>query len=54
MRVINALTGELLREDTDPYWRTSSPACPRTADGDSWTGISAGHAGLVEAPAGSW
>jgi dipeptidyl-peptidase-4 len=54
MRVLNAVTGAVLREDTDPHWTDVIAGVPaQLASGDIvWTGISDGTRGLVVAPAG--
>ena len=54
MRVLNALSGEVLREDTDPHWTDIIAGVPaQLPNGDIvWTGISDGTRGLVVAPAG--
>src|ERR1700722_2265424 len=54
MRVLNAVTGAVLREDTDPHWTDVIAGVPaQLAGGDiAWTGISDGTRGLVVAPAG--
>jgi dipeptidyl-peptidase-4 len=53
MRVINAVTGEVIREDTDPHWTDVVDGVPaQLASGDIvWTGISDGTRGLIIAPA---
>ena len=53
MRLINAGTGEVLREDTDPHWTDVVDGVPaRLANGDIvWTGVSGDTRGLVIAPA---
>ena len=53
MRLINAATGELLREDTDPDWTDVIDGVPaQLANGDIvWTGISDDTRGLIVAPA---
>ena len=53
MRLINAATGEVLREDTDPYWTDIIDGVPaRLGNGDIvWTGVSGDTRGLVIAPA---
>jgi dipeptidyl-peptidase 4 len=53
MRVLNAVTGEVLREDTDPHWTDVIAGVPaQLRSGDIvWTGISDGTRGLVVAPA---
>ena len=52
-RLINAATGELLREDTDPSWTDVVDGVPAQLDnGDVvWTGVSEDTRGLVIAPA---
>ncbi len=54
MRVLNALSGEVLREDTDPHWTDIIAGVPaQLPNGDIvWTAISDGTRGLVVAPAG--
>src|ERR1700722_17597457 len=53
MRLINAATGELLREDSDPDWTDVIDGLPaQLANGDIvWTGISDDTRGLIVAPA---
>ncbi|HEY3881334.1 MAG TPA: prolyl oligopeptidase family serine peptidase [Trebonia sp.] len=53
MRVINAVTGQLLREDTDQDWTDVVDGVPAQLDGGDivWTGISGDTRGLVIAPA---
>ena len=53
MRLINAATGELLREDADPDWTDVIDGLPaQLANGDIvWTGISDDTRGLIVAPA---
>ena len=53
MRLINAATGEVLREDTDPHWTDVVDGVPaRLGNGDIvWTGVSGDTRGLVIAPA---
>ncbi len=53
MRVINALTGDVLREDTDPQWTDIIAGVPaQLGNGDIvWTGISGDTRGLIVAPA---
>jgi dipeptidyl-peptidase 4 len=53
MRVLNALTGEVLREDTDPQWTDVVGGVPAQLPGGDivWTGISEDTRGLVVAPA---
>jgi dipeptidyl-peptidase 4 len=53
MRVINGLTGQLLREDTDPHWTDVVEGVPAQLDDGAivWTGISDDTRGLVIAPA---
>ena len=53
MRLINAATGEVLREDTDPFWTDIIDGVPaRLGNGDIvWTGVSGDTRGLVIAPA---
>ena len=53
MRLINAATGELLREDADPDWTDVIDGVPaQLANGDIvWTGISDDTRGLIVAPA---
>jgi dipeptidyl-peptidase-4 len=54
MRVLNAVTGTVLREDTDPHWTDVIAGVPaQLASGDIvWTAISDGTRGLVVAPSG--
>ena len=53
MRIINAVTGEVLREDTDPHWTDVVDGVPaRLSRGDIvWTGIVGDTRGLIVAPA---
>ena len=53
MRIINAVTGEVVREDTDPHWTDVIEGVPaQLAGGDIvWTGISDDTRGLIIAPA---
>jgi dipeptidyl-peptidase-4 len=53
MRVINAVTGEVLREDTDPLWTDVVGGVPAQLPGGDivWTGISDDTRGLIIAPA---
>ena len=53
MRIVNAATGDVLREDTDPHWTDVVDGVPaRLANGDIvWTGISGDTRGLIVAPA---
>jgi dipeptidyl-peptidase 4 len=53
MRLINAATGEVLREDTDPHWTDVVDGVPARLGNGSivWTGISGDTRGLVIAPA---
>jgi len=53
MRVVNAATGQVLREDTDPDWTDVVDGVPAQLPGGDivWTGISADTRGLVVAPA---
>ena len=53
MRLINAATGELLREDADPVWTDVIDGVPaQLSNGDVvWTAISGDTRGLVIAPA---
>ncbi|HEX4088464.1 MAG TPA: prolyl oligopeptidase family serine peptidase [Trebonia sp.] len=53
MRLINAATGAVLREDTDPIWTDIIDGVPaQLPNGDVvWTGISGDTRGLVIAPA---
>ena len=53
MRIINAATGEVLREDNDPHWTDVIEGVPaRLSCGDIvWTGISDDTRGLIIAPA---
>src|SRR6201996_8981713 len=52
MQVVNALTSQVIREDTDPYWTDVVAGVPaQLPSGDIvWTGISADTRGLVVAP----
>ena len=54
MRIINAVTGEVLREDTDPHWTDVIEGVPaQLADGDIvWTGISGDTRGPDRRPGG--
>jgi len=54
MRLLSALSGEVLREDTDPHWTDIVAGVPAQLRGGDivWTGISDGTRGLVVAPAG--
>jgi len=54
MRVVNAATGQLLREDTDPHWTDVIAGVPAQLDsGDIvWTGLADDTRGLIVAPAG--
>jgi dipeptidyl-peptidase 4 len=53
MRVINALTGEVIREDTDPHWTDVIEGVPAQLPGGDivWTGITGDTRGLIVAPA---
>ena len=53
MRLINAVTGAVIREDTDPQWTDVIEGVPAQLPGGDivWTGISAGTRGLIVAPA---
>jgi dipeptidyl-peptidase 4 len=53
MRLLNAATGEVLREDADPDWTDVVDGLPaQLANGDIvWTGISGDTRGLIVAPA---
>ncbi len=53
MRVVNAVTGEVLREDTDPHWTDVVDGVPAQLPGGEivWTAISGDTRGLVIAPA---
>ena len=53
MRVVNAVTGTVVREDTDPHWTDVIDGVPaQLASGDIvWTGISSDTRGLIVAPA---
>ena len=53
MRVINAVTGAVLREDTDPHWTDVIEGVPAQLPGGDivWTGISEDTRGLIIAPA---
>ena len=53
MRIVNAATGDVLREDTDPHWTDVVDGVPaRLASGGIvWTGISGDTRGLIVAPA---
>ena len=53
MRILNAATGDVLREDADPHWTDVVDGVPaRLASGDIvWTGISGDTRGLIVAPA---
>ena len=52
MRLINAATGEVLREDADPIWTDVVDGLPaQLANGDIvWTGISGDTRGLDRRP----
>jgi dipeptidyl-peptidase 4 len=54
MRIVNGLTGQVLREDTDPHWTDVIDGVPAQLDGGDivWTAISGDTRGLVIAPAG--
>ena len=53
MRIINAVTGEVVREDTDPQWTDVIEGVPAQLPGGDivWTGISEDTRGLIIAPA---
>jgi dipeptidyl-peptidase 4 len=53
MRVINAVTGEVIREDTDPHWTDVIEGVPAQLPGGDivWTGITDDTRGLIVAPA---
>jgi dipeptidyl-peptidase-4 len=52
MRVLDAATGTVLREDNDPHWTDVIAGVPAQLDGGIvWTGISDDTRGLVIAPA---
>ena len=53
MRVINALTGAVIREDTDPHWTDVIEGVPAQLPGGDivWTGITDDTRGLIVAPA---
>ncbi len=53
MRIVNAVTGAVVREDTNPYWTDVVDGVPaQLASGDIvWTGISGDTRGLIIAPA---
>jgi dipeptidyl-peptidase-4 len=53
MRIVNAVTGAVVREDTDPHWTDVIDGVPaQLASGDIvWTGISGDTRGLIIAPA---
>ena len=53
MRVINAVTGAVIREDTDPIWTDVIEGVPAQLPGGDivWTGISGDTRGLIIAPA---
>jgi len=53
LQLIDAATGDVLREDTDPRWTSVVDGVPaRLANGDIvWTGVSGDTRGLVIAPA---
>jgi dipeptidyl-peptidase-4 len=53
MRVIDALTGEVIREDTDPHWTDVIDGVPAQLPGGDivWTGITDDTRGLIVAPA---
>jgi len=55
MRVINATTGDVLREDTDPHWTDVVAGVPAQLDNGSivWSAITGNTRGLVIAPAAS-
>jgi len=52
MRIVNAVTGAVVREDTDPYWTDVVEGVPaQLENGDIvWTAISGDTRGLVIAP----
>jgi dipeptidyl-peptidase 4 len=53
MRIINAVTGAVIREDTDPIWTDVIEGVPAQLPGGDivWTGISGNTRGLIIAPA---
>jgi dipeptidyl-peptidase-4 len=53
MRVIDALTGAVIREDTDPHWTDVIDGVPAQLPGGDivWTGITDDTRGLIVAPA---
>ena len=53
MRLINAVTGEMIREDTDPHWTDVIDGVPAQLPGGDivWTEISEDTRGLIVAPA---
>jgi dipeptidyl-peptidase-4 len=53
MRIVNAVTGAVVREDTDPHWTDVIDGVPaQLASGDIvWTGITGDTRGLIIAPA---
>jgi dipeptidyl-peptidase 4 len=53
MRIINAVTGGVVREDTDPHWTDVIEGVPAQLPGGDivWTGISGDTRGLIIAPA---
>ena len=53
MRIVNAVTGAVIREDTDPQWTDVIGGVPaQLASGDIvWTGLSGDTRGLIIAPA---
>jgi dipeptidyl-peptidase-4 len=55
MRIVNAVTGEVIREDTDPHWTDVIDGVPAQLPGGNivWTGISDDTRGLIIAPAAS-
>jgi dipeptidyl-peptidase 4 len=55
MQVVNATTGAVVREDTDPHWTDVVDGVPaQLASGNIvWTGISSDTRGLIVAPADS-
>ena len=56
MRVINGLTGQLLREDTDPDWTDVIDGVPAQLDGGDivWTAIGDDTRRLIVAPPPPW
>ena len=55
MRVVNGMTGAVVREDTDPHWTDVIDGVPaQLANGSIvWTGIASDTRGLIVAPAAS-